>query len=68
MTTEAEYGQREYMRKLVHELGHNEERVVAAYAKAERDGIVKRKSNTGDLGPEEYARALFHDGVKKEWF
>ena len=62
------YGQREYMRILVNELGRNRSAVCASYAKAERDKLVVRKNNTHGKTPEDYALALWNDGDKKGWF
>ena len=61
------YGQRELMRKLVERIGLDEDAVCAAYADAEADGEVIRKSNAYDRTPEEYARALWRDAEKKGW-
>ncbi len=60
--------QRQMMRQLISAYGNEENRVCAAYAKAERDGKVRRKSNEHDLSAEEYAHALFRDGARKGWF
>jgi hypothetical protein len=59
--------QRDYMRELVNRLGDDEPALVAAYAKAERDGLVVRKSDEHDIKPEAYARALYADKKKKGW-
>jgi hypothetical protein len=40
---------------------------VAEYADAERRGEAPRRRNTSGLSADEYARALWADGVKKEW-
>ena len=61
------YGQRQLMRKLVETIGWDEDAVCAAYADAEADGEVIRKSNAYDRTPEEYARALWQDAKKKGW-
>ena len=60
--------QRDYMRKLVRELGRDKNAVCAAYAKAERDGAVPRQNNSRGRSAEEYADALWRDGDKKGWF
>jgi hypothetical protein len=67
MQNKRPYGQRELMRKLVATIGRNEDAVCAAYADAEADGNVARKSNAHNRTPEEYARALWRDAVKKGW-
>ena len=59
--------QREYMRKLVIEHGADMDKVCAAYAQAERDGIVARKKNANNTGSEGYAIALWKDGVRRGW-
>lgn len=59
--------QREYMRKLVNELGAEKNKVCAAYAKAELDGIVPRKRNANGTSPENYAVALWKDGLRRGW-
>ena len=56
------------MRRLIQRYGHDRDRVVKAYAEAERRGEVQRKSNKHGISPEGYATALFADGVKKGWF
>ena len=58
--------QRDVMRELCTRFG-DEGRVVAAYAAAERRGDVARMSDVHGLRPEEYARRLYADGVKKGW-
>lgn len=59
--------QRDVMRDLYRRLGGDQDRVVAAYAAAERRGDAKRTSNVHDMTPEEYARRLYADGVAKGW-
>lgn len=59
--------QRDYMRRLFVEMDGNMSKACAAYARAERDGIVARSRNTHDMTPEDYAKALWNDGVKKGW-
>ncbi|MEO6607832.1 MAG: hypothetical protein ABIN69_05125 [Aestuariivirga sp.] len=60
-------GQREFMRGLVKQLGQNQKLVCATYSQAERDGIVERKNNATGLSAENYAIALWKDGLKKGW-
>lgn len=55
------------MREMVKRYGANEERVVREYAEAEKRGEVQRKSNAFDITPEQYARALWRDAVRKGW-
>jgi hypothetical protein len=59
--------QREFMRGLVRQNGHDMERVCRLFAQAERVGVIQRASNQHKLTPEEYAVALWRDGVRKEW-
>ena len=59
--------QRDVMRDLYRRLGGDQDRVIAAYAAAERRGDVRRASNVRDMEPEEYARRLYADGVVKGW-
>ncbi|MEO5758563.1 MAG: hypothetical protein ABIQ51_17065 [Mesorhizobium sp.] len=62
------FGQRDYMRKLVAELGLNRDALIAGYAKAELAGLVKRTSRISEMTPEEYALRLWHDGTgPKGW-
>lgn len=55
------------MRDLLVELGVDKHTVCAAYARAERDGLVLRDRNSNEMSPEDYALALWEDGVKKGW-
>ena len=55
------------MRDLYLRYAGNEERIIREYADAERRGEVRRKRNTHDLAPEQYARALLNDGLRKGW-
>lgn len=59
--------QRDTMREIYARWRHDPERVIREYAMAERRGAVRRKANKSGLSPEEYARALFADGMKKGW-
>jgi hypothetical protein len=59
--------QRDVMRDLNRRFDGDHHKVVAAYAAAERSGDVKRASNVRGMTPEEYAEALYRDGVKKGW-
>jgi hypothetical protein len=59
--------QRDVMRDLNRLFGGDHDKVVAAYAAAERRGDVKRALNVHDIEPEEYARRLYADGVAKGW-
>jgi len=42
-------------------------RCMPFYAAAEKLGIAKRESNTHNISPEKYAKALYHDGYNKDW-
>ena len=61
-------GQRDMMRDLIAKHGNNESQVCMAYAAAERRGEVNRNSDKYGLTPEDYARRLWRDGLKKGWF
>ena len=50
--------QRDVMRDLNRRFGGDDDKVVAAYAAAERRGDVRRASN---------ARRLYADGIAKGW-
>lgn len=65
--TEATISQRDFMRQLVMEVGHDKDAVCAAYSCAEIDGRVGRVRNDNDLTPAAYAAALWHDGMTKGW-
>lgn len=55
------------MRELARRYGADEEPIVREYARAERDGEVGGGSNTHGLTPEQYARALWRDAVRRGW-
>ena len=59
--------QRDVMQDLNRRFGADQDKVVAAYAAAERHGDVRRASNVHGITPEEYARRLYADGVAKGW-
>ena len=59
--------QRDVMRDLYRRFGGDQDRVVAAYAAAERRGDVDRASNVRHMEPEEYAERLYLDGIAKGW-
>ena len=59
--------QRDTMRQIVGEVGADENAIIERYAAAERAGEVERQSNDYDLNPEEYARRLLADGIRKGW-
>lgn len=65
--TEGPISQRDYMRRLFVEFDGDKSKVSAAYAQAERDGIVARSRNTHETVPDDYAAALWEDGVAKGW-
>ena len=52
------------MRKLVRERGPDQVKVCAAYAEAEREGLVRHKSNRNGVTPEKYALSLWYDGLR----
>ena len=59
--------QRDVMRDLDRRFDGDHDKVVAAYAAAERRGDVTRASNVLGMEPEEYAQRLYRDGIKKGW-
>ena len=59
--------QRDVMRDLNRRFNGDHDKVVAAYAAAERRGEVTRASNVRVMEPEEYAERLYRDGVTKGW-
>jgi hypothetical protein len=59
--------QRNMMRDLFKRYGGVEDSVIKAYAAAERRGEVERKNNRSGYGAEQYARALWADGLKNGW-
>jgi hypothetical protein len=65
-TTQVWLKQTDMLRRLLDQLGHNKAAVVDAYAKAERDGLVGRKSNEHDETPESYAERLWANGHRKD--
>ena len=63
----ARTSQRDVMRELDRNFGGDRDKVVAAYAAAERRGDVRRASNVRGMTPDKYASRLYADGVKKGW-
>lgn len=59
--------QRDVMREVYAAYRNDLERVIVEYAAAERRGEARRSSNATGMKPEEYARALLNDGLKKGW-
>jgi hypothetical protein len=61
--------QRDMMRKLLIEHGYKKQAVCAAYANAERDGLVLRSRNASGHTPESYARNMWRDGhrISQPW-
>jgi hypothetical protein len=53
--------QQELMRHFYRTIGPDKQAVCAAYAKAERDGLVGRIRNVNGLTPEQYASRLWSD-------
>lgn len=67
MTDDPKPSQRDVMRALFKAFGDDETAVCSAYAKAERDGKVARDSNDYSIPAEAYAKALWRDGISKNW-
>ena len=59
--------QRDMMRSLYQAIGNDEQALISNYADSERSGKVVRGSNSLHLSPEQYARALYLDGIRKGW-
>jgi hypothetical protein len=59
--------QRAFMNDLVTRYGADEKTVCTLYALAERRGEILRRKNTHGITPEQYARALWKDGINKGW-
>ncbi len=55
------------MKQLFVEHNEDDKEIIAAYAEAEKRGLVSRKSNEYNFSPEQYARALYNDGIRKGW-
>lgn len=54
------------IRQLHEQYGGDEEKVIHAYATAERNGEVQRKSNVAGWTAESYARALFYNTFRRK--
>jgi DNA-binding MarR family transcriptional regulator len=65
--TEKTFRQREYMRQLASKHGSDQKKVCAAYAKAERAGLVTRSRDENDTSPEAYAEELWRDAQRWGW-
>ena len=59
--------QRQKMRQLFRHHNGNEEACIRDYAAAELRKEVPRRSNRHQMDPDEYARRLFYDGMKRGW-
>jgi hypothetical protein len=59
--------QRNFMRSLYRAHRGDRDAVVAAYAEAEEQGRVRRRSNSHAWNSFAYAKALFNDGIRKGW-
>jgi hypothetical protein len=55
------------MRRLWSEHGGNHDAVVRAFAEAERNGEVVRRSNVRGTNSVAYAKRLLADGLRKGW-
>ena len=60
-----EKNQRDWMREVAQELGFDREACVQRYAELDEQGVAPRKRRT--MPSEDYATALWQDGVKKGW-
>ena len=59
--------QREYMRLLYKKYGNDKRRIIKEYAIADLQGKVARYSNLSNISGDQYAKALYRDGVRKGW-
>ena len=59
--------QRDVMRELFRLHAGERERVIDAYAAAERRGEAARNSNVGGIDARQYASRLYSDGIRKGW-
>ena len=66
--TEKTFRQREYMKQLVTKHGLDQKKVCAAYARAERKGLVTRSRDEHDISPESFAEQLWRDAPRWGWF
>ncbi len=67
MPSHATEHQRALMRSFYRSYNGDEAAVCAAYAKAETEGLTFRKRGSLRLSPEEYAKMLLADGLRKGW-
>ncbi|KQP00293.1 hypothetical protein [Methylobacterium sp. Leaf91] len=67
MSDEPTPTQRDMMRSLFKAHGGDKDAVIAAYAKAEREGRVLRLKNTIKYNADQYATEMWRDGIKKGW-
>jgi hypothetical protein len=56
------------MRQFVAEFGRDEDKVCQEYVLAEKRDEAPRKNNKSGLNSEEYARALWRDRERRNWF
>src|SRR3954467_1358174 len=59
--------QRQMMRELCSRYAGDAEQIIRAYAEAEKRGDVVRRRDAHVLTAEQYAKALWSDGVRKGW-
>lgn len=67
MSDEPTPTQRDMMRILFKVHGGDKDAVIAAYAKAEREGRVLRLKNKIKYDADRYAAEMWRDGLKKGW-
>ena len=60
-----EKNQRDWMREVAQKLGFDREACIQRYAELDEQGLAPRKRRT--MPSEDYATALWQDGVKKGW-
>jgi hypothetical protein len=61
-------GQRAFIREVIWEIiEENKARIGSAYAKAEAEGRVPRKSNEHEMDAQHYGERLVDDARRKGW-
>jgi len=60
-----ERNQRDWMKEIAEELGYDQEAAIKRYAELDEQGVAPRKRRT--MPSEDYAAALWQDGIKKGW-
>lgn len=65
---DVQQGQRDFLRSAVeHLIRDNKDRLIDAYAEAERSGRVQRQHNGRGMSAQEYGARLIQDALGKGW-